>query len=82
MRSDILLLAIALTSSTVMAASTIEVTSDNSPYKLSTDVLDVPTLSIAENCILDLNGHDLTYSSPYGGGSERFRQQQHQHNMA
>ena len=68
MRSDKLILAIALTSSTVMAASTIEVTSANTPYKLTADVTDATTLSIAEGCVLDLNGHNLTYSSPYGSG--------------
>lgn len=45
-----------------LAASIIEVTPDNTPYKLEEDATDVTKLSIAENCVLDLNGHDLTYN--------------------
>ena len=60
--------ALALATSAAFGASTVEVTSGNSPYSLSADVTDVTTLSIAENCVLDLNGHDLAYNSPYGSG--------------
>lgn len=49
-------------------ASTVEVTGDNSPYQLTADILDVTTLSVAEGCVLDLNGHSLKYDSPYGSG--------------
>ena len=60
--------AMALVASAAFGASTIEVTADNSPYALTADVTDVTSLSIAENCVLDLNGHDLAYNSSYGSG--------------
>lgn len=67
MRSHILIFALALATTAANGGSTIEVTSDNSPYQLTADVTDATTLSIAEGCVLDLNGHNLVFVGDNAG---------------